>query len=293
MSLYVIFHQRIKRINYIRISDYILDIYPISISKHIKYKDALKLKPNDDDYLVFINLIYYEPISKLIKYLSNLTGIKIIYNFEAITNRRRDLIIKITPYIDGFLDYSYNDLDIGNKYKVLLPKPNSTEICPTKENQIVFIGKIYPRRKRILNLLSKKYKLIIMSNKWGIDRDKILYNTKILVNIHANNDYHTFESIRCVPCMFKKVIVISEKSINQDKLPYSKYIVWVQYDEIISKVSEILDNYDQFYANLFKDFDPISYDYDVIELMKNFKENKIDQQLIETTNVIVKPNLLQ
>tara|TARA_E500000331_G_C16665114_1_gene458744 strand:- start:179 stop:400 length:222 start_codon:yes stop_codon:yes gene_type:complete len=62
------------------------------------------------------------------------------------------------------------------------------------------------------------------------------------------------------------MIVISEKGYNEDLLYLKKYIIWCDYDKIPDKVEDVLNNYEKYYNELFKDFnlDEIEKHYDTI-----------------------------
>ena len=48
-----------------------------------------------------------------------------------------------------------------------------------------------------------------------------------------------------------KVIVISEISPFIDYIPYHNLVIWVDYNLLVSKVYEVLQNYDYYYNNIF------------------------------------------
>ena len=47
------------------------------------------------------------------------------------------------------------------------------------------------------------------------------------------------------------VIVVSEKSPLSDSVPYNELIIWTDYDNIINKTKEVLENYEEYHKNLF------------------------------------------
>ena len=88
----------------------------------------------------------------------------------------------------------------------------------------------------IIDQLNKYgYHILIISNMYGEDRDKQLATCKVLLNIHAHEDYQIFESARCEPWLAIGVSVISEQSLDNDSR-----CINVSYDEIVNKTIEVL-----------------------------------------------------
>jgi hypothetical protein len=81
--------------------------------------------------------------------------------------------------------------------------------------------------------------------------EELLMNTKILVNIHQSEYENTFEEIRVLPALMKKVIVISEVSPLTEMIIYNPMIIWCNYDDLIEKINEVLENYDEYYNKIF------------------------------------------
>lgn len=84
---------------------------------------------------------------------------------------------------------------------------------------------------------------------------KCLYDlykkTKIMVNVHQTDHHHTFEELRVLPALLNGVIIISENVPLKEKIPYSKYIIWVEHDELAEKTLEVYNNYLEFYDKIF------------------------------------------
>ena len=87
----------------------------------------------------------------------------------------------------------------------------------------------------------------------GNDLIELYKTSKILVNIHQTEHHHTFEELRALPALLNGIIVISERSALTNYIPYEKYIIWCEYDEIKDKVKEVYDNYDYYYNKIFCD----------------------------------------
>jgi hypothetical protein len=100
-----------------------------------------------------------------------------------------------------------------------------------------FCGGLSPRREFILNELSKKgFKVLIINNKSGDERDSELAKCKIILNIHySENNYLVFESVRCEPWLAVGKICISELSLDNDHR-----CVNVPYENIVEKCCDLI-----------------------------------------------------
>ena len=73
---------------------------------------------------------------------------------------------------------------------------------------------------------------------------------KILINIGYDPSYKIFESIRCDRCIFNKMIVISEQKENIDLYGLKDYMIFEDYNKIVDKAIEVLNNYEFYYKKL-------------------------------------------
>ena len=114
---------------------------------------------------------------------------------------------------------------------------------------------IIPNERRDLLLTKINYEKIHHTNINNcFEKDKlqnIFKSTKILINIHQTPHHHTFEELRVLPALECGVIVISEKSPLNEIIPYNDLIIWANYDDIIEKVKEVIENYDFYHNKIF------------------------------------------
>ena len=89
------------------------------------------------------------------------------------------------------------------------------------------------------------------NNCYGDELKTLLENTKILINIHQSDFENTFEEIRVLPALQKRVLVVSEISPLTELVPYGPLIIWATYDNIVQKTKEVLDNYETYYNQIF------------------------------------------
>ena len=107
-----------------------------------------------------------------------------------------------------------------------------------------------PRRKALLEKAGSH----IQNIKNCFHRDelqKLYWRTKVMINIHQTDHHHTFEELRVLPALLCGVIVVCERSPLWESVPYNKFVIWCDYDEIIEKSREVLENYEECYNHIF------------------------------------------
>ena len=172
-------------------------------------------------------------------------------------------------YVDKFLDNNIKIIDyssanieyIDTKYKELglvsyLPYMiNKNEIYDyPKISDVAVIGWWNSEhRMNITNKLIERGVNVSFISGFGHTRDEQLFAHKILLNIHYNETYKVFEQMRCNRCIFNKMIVISETSVDK-KFELDKYMIESPYEELVEKVIYSLANYNEIYDELFCNF---------------------------------------
>ena len=100
---------------------------------------------------------------------------------------------------------------------------------------IGFSGAMSDRRKYIVDQFLSKSMTIGGLELFGEERDKALAQSKILINIHFNDDFKIFEAARCDVWLCADIPVISEHSLDDDprciNVPYNKLV-----DTVLSKL---------------------------------------------------------
>lgn len=167
---------------------------------------------------------------------------------------------------DIIIDYSnpniYNirSCEFFNEFskKHIYISPSIYETYYTKENRNIlslttFINTNEPRRNKLLNKLNN-CEFVHMNINNCFDKNKlqnIYKNTKIIINIHQTPHHNSFEELRALPALECGVIVISENSPLNELIPYNNLIIWTNYDNIIDKVKEVINNYDYYHDKIF------------------------------------------
>ena len=158
------------------------------------------------------------------------------------------------------IDYSKENIKYLNdnnitKSTIYIPyQVNTNEILNLEKTyDIAMIGLKSERRQYIFDEIGLK-KDINEIKGFGISRDVILMKHKILINIHYDDDYNIFEQFRCNRCILNKMIVITETS-DLSEYELKDYLIMCDYDEIVEKTIEVINNYEYYYNKLFSDFD--------------------------------------
>jgi hypothetical protein len=135
----------------------------------------------------------------------------------------------------------------GYNVSVRYPKSSKDDIMflknLIKNNEKIydvgFIGCVNDRRKKILNdLTNSDIKVKIISDNYGYERDLIISQCKIIVNIHYEHYFNIFESIRCNRLLEAEMIVISENSLD---IPLGyKNLYLVEYNNLVYFINNYL-----------------------------------------------------
>lgn len=182
---------------------------------------------------------------------------------------------------DIVIDYSCPNIKNLESYsiasKMVYIAPILYPICESQSIRTIdtlttFIRPEFPRRKKLLDALGSNH--INRTNCFGKDELFKLYSsTKVLINIHQTDFHHTAEELRILPALACGVIVIAEDSPLKETIPYYESVIWIPYDQIVSKTQEVLENYEVYRKSLdrLKTLHQENYD----NLRKKIKETYI------------------
>jgi hypothetical protein len=212
----------------------------------------LQLPNNSQNKHIYINTEQFtrkEFITKLILNLKNnkieqifhidysLSNISIIKNNLEIINNH-----KIKLY---YFPYSYSEKEISLLKSIILRNTIPTgEKTSKKIYDIGIISVNNKRRQDICERLKElNIKVLIINGTYGIKRDNLMENCKILLNIHYSDNYQVFEELRCMRWWFAGIPIISENSIFMEDLDVFSYIIWSSYNNICHTVIDTLEKY--------------------------------------------------
>ena len=178
-----------------------------------------------------------------------------LLNIEQLSNPNSYYInhIHSLPKNIKILDYSRaNMMYCTDYYTKFLPyQINYNEIYNfPKERDICIMAIQSPRRQNIINdFIQRGYNIDIISG-WRKERDERLFRYKILINISYEPNFKIYESIRCDRCIYNKMIVISEKKEGMDLYNLKDYMIFEDYETIVTKAIDVLNNYELNYKTL-------------------------------------------
>jgi len=170
----------------------------------------------------------------------------IFYNTEQLSRAGApEIFIPVSqnPNCKEVWDYSKANVDIWKKFGI-----NAIHVPPVvpdhfleklkeyrKAGQIYDVGFSGHTNERRLNIRDRLnqlgYNTHFLYETFGEERDIELAKCKILLNIHAADDYQIFESLRCEPWLAIGVPIISEHSLDNDPR-----CINVSYDKIVDAV---------------------------------------------------------
>ena len=146
----------------------------------------------------------------------------------------------LLPYqynsIENFIienNTNHYDYDVGIINAYISKDDSNSESILYKRN--IIWEKIQQQNWNYINIMG-----------WGEERDKIIQNCKIIINVHNFDVFNIFEHIRCDRMIFANKIIISDKSFFQDYLDIKDYVIWEEFDKIIDTTQYILDNFDKY-----------------------------------------------
>ena len=151
------------------------------------------------------------------------------------------------------LDYSVeNVLLSGCSHHYYVPLQDMGHPYTEKSRGSCMIqGTVFPARKEVFSLLSEATNVV----GFGRTRDHLLFQHKVIVNVHANSEYNVHEHIRTDRCIHQGMIVVTEPSVHTDRLPLRPYMVVEERSKIPARVGHILKHYDEVYAEIFGNMD--------------------------------------
>lgn len=172
----------------------------------------------------------------------------------------------------NLLDYSRGNVNIlgshGIESKYLPYYINNEEIKDfDKKYDLCSCCSWNERISGIYTPLSGIYESHAIGNptRWGEERDNILLRSKVLINMHhREKDYNILQELRITRCILNKVIVISEHAQDDDLYPLKDYVVFCDYDSMVEKTKEVLNNYSEYYDKIYgaMDYEEIKNAYE-------------------------------
>ncbi len=159
--------------------------------------------------------------------------------------------------LHSIIDYSLENIHIWQELfwklntKLHCFKPSCEEKqIQEKSKDVVFVGDANSQYRQTILLQVKPN---MLTSCYGKIRDEELYKHRILLNLHFGSQYCIFEELRCLPCVLAQMIVVSENSKFDVHHPLHKFIVFVEYEKLPQKITEIKTNYNIVWKSIYED----------------------------------------
>jgi hypothetical protein len=198
--------------------------------KNIEIIDNINVIDYESTYIFiqFLPFISPEILNKLKYYVLNTEQLSRFESINIINNYFLDYNISLIDYSRGNIQCLQNGSSKSSttiSEAEFIQKNNSkVHYLPymVNKNEIYNYEKIYDIA--VIGCWNDEYRQNITNNisnihiieGFGIERDEQLFKHKILLNIHYNKNFKIFEQMRCNRCIFNKMIVITEFSIDID-----------------------------------------------------------------------------
>ena len=182
---------------------------------------------------------------------------KYLLNTEQTTHNKFNVFQYIKECPVEIIDYSVENLHNINKrfpdiktwhfpFPVFLQKHKLR--CLKKDiNVCSFDNSVY--RHNILCRIPFKD----LNHKWGEERDAFIEKSKILLNIHFDQNYNIFESIKCYHAFEKGCLIVSQTSENMDLVLLKDLIYFDKLENLCNTVNVVLKDYEEIYNDVFSD----------------------------------------
>lgn len=114
-----------------------------------------------------------------------------------------------------------------------------------KHYDVIFVGTMTARRRHVLDRLKNQkppLRVLELDNVFGVARNRLLAQSRLLLNIHADTDYMVFEEIRCAPAIYNGMPVVSEVALFDVQHPLFQHVHFATYDSLVDTVLNVLKN---------------------------------------------------
>jgi hypothetical protein len=218
---------------------------------------------------------YIEFLDIVNQYPTDTDSDKIIYNTEQLT--REIMLYRLSELSKRYtiFDYSSTNLDLLKKMNfynkscllpVLFDRDNMCFNKNTvKEFDVIFLGDLSERRHNIIKqLVAKGLTVYILTSCYDFKlKHEMIMRAKVLINIHANDDYNVFEFARCSVPVFNDCVVVSETSLPERGSFVNDYVlsrvIFEEYDKLVGKVVDVINNYNTYrYSSNYTDLEELT-----------------------------------
>lgn len=187
-------------------------------------------------------------------------------------------IEKMKPYLDGVFCFSRNYHNLLKRHDFpstflpigFHPKYGDWEesiISDGRSIEVLHLGHVAEGDRRF-NILKKIESMGIVlnygNNLWATERNKVLRNTKIVINLHYDV-MGEFEWDRFLLAMHNGCIIVSEKIIDPYPFEPGKHYIEASPEELPQVIANTLKNYEDIYSELKLSLDEIKKKFSFFE----------------------------
>jgi len=81
---------------------------------------------------------------------------------------------------------------------------------------------------------------------------KHFLDAKTMLYVHQTPHHRTYEELTVLPALMNGVLIISEDDIPlKELIPYSDYIIWADYKDLVEVYKDVINNYDKCWNKIF------------------------------------------
>jgi hypothetical protein len=191
-----------------------------------------------------------------------------------------------------FMEYPFT-----NYYYLQCPFIKDKSYVVSNKYDILFYGTINNRRKTILDKLNNKYNIYIVNNIIGADRDELIKQSKIILNLHYYFEAG-LETCRLNETLKFNKLVISELPFDDfyNTELYKNSIIFIDnINDDLSNINNLYNTIDKYLQNDFeynKKINEIIINNDILQNKSEFNIQKLLLPLYNSTNVYYNYDLI-
>ncbi|MCK9187595.1 glycosyltransferase [Acidithiobacillus sp.] len=177
----------------------------------------------------------------------------VIYNFEQVDGNSQWFDTGYMDLLKKYIVWDYSQVNIKNLeahgidniVHVPLGYHRCLERVEKKNNKdidILFYGAVNARRKKIIDeLLGMNVAVVAVTGVYGVELDKLLERSKVVVNIHYY-DAKIFEQVRACYLLSNALFLLSESGSDPIETEFSEGVRFCSYEQIIDVALEALSD---------------------------------------------------
>ena len=121
-----------------------------------------------------------------------------------------------------------------------------------------FYGSLTESRRNILNEIKKHVRVITLTpeqSEYGFFRDKLIMQSKAIINLHKNEDVQYFETVRCFYPLINGIPVVSQDVDNYSDDRYKNAVIFLKRDQFVEEFLTLVGDPQKFKKEVDKRLD--------------------------------------